>query len=111
MTRKQNGLECVLQSQTAHGHLTGTGKGEQSGDALFEGNPRSGKWVAMTLWIEAERLAGERPQGFSSCSDKNGQHLLERNSQKRAKPLIASAVSLVAGNVTGGGGKATTTKT
>jgi hypothetical protein len=56
-------------------------------------------------------LLEEKSEGFSSCSDKNGQRLLERNSQEGAMPLIASAMSLVAGNVTGGGGKATTTKT
>jgi hypothetical protein len=46
-----------------------------------------------------------------SWSDKNDQRLQEMISLQGAKSLIAKAMSLVAGNVTGGGGKATKTKT
>jgi hypothetical protein len=43
--------------------------------------------------------------------DKNEQRSLEMISQTGATPLESSDTSLVAGNVTGGGGKATTKKT
>ncbi|MFV0389276.1 MAG: hypothetical protein ACK5NT_11045 [Pyrinomonadaceae bacterium] len=43
--------------------------------------------------------------------DKNKQTLLEKVSSKGAKSLNVKTMSLVAGNVTGGGGTATTTKT
>jgi hypothetical protein len=54
----------------------------------------------------------ERSSDLSSYPDKNGITLNGLDQPASAKPLIAERlVSLVAGDVTGGGGKATTTKT
>jgi len=76
----------------------------------FEGR-RSGKPLPGTLGAEAERLAREGRKVSLSCLDKNEQRSLEMISQMGATPLESSDTSLVAGNVTGGGGKATTKKT
>ena len=57
-------------------------------------------------------LADEKVERlFPSWSDKNEQHFLARNHQEGAKVAQErKQMSLVAGNVTGGGGKATQQK-
>ncbi len=73
---------------------------------------RSGKPLSGTPGAEAERLAKVSRKADLSCSDKN-EATLTGNDQ----PIECYAAhvfedeSLVAGNVTGGGGKATRTKT
>ncbi len=46
-----------LQVKTAYGHLTGTGRGGQSGDALLESNGKADKEVAIYALNRAERLS------------------------------------------------------
>jgi hypothetical protein len=72
----------------------------------------SGSELLFTPRAEAERLA-EKVFGPLSCSDKNEQRSSEMISRMSAKAahVPKGTLSLVAGNVTGGGGKATTTKT
>jgi hypothetical protein len=68
----------------------------------------------MTPCIEAERLSSWKglKNHFQGFQDKNGKHFLARNHRKGAKVAQElRQMSLVAGNVTGGGGKATPTKT
>jgi hypothetical protein len=65
----------------------------------------------LTPHAEAERLAGESPSGLSQKRpDKNGSRCEEMISL-RSSTVVQRKLNLVAGVVTGGGGKATTTKT
>jgi hypothetical protein len=94
--------------------LTGTGRGERSGDAPFEGNKRRKKVTIYALHrsrkasLRKERVERFFPDGFP---DKNGKRFSARNHRGAEQKSLIQKMSLVAGNVTGGGGKATTTKT
>ena len=64
--------------------------------------------MSWTPGAEAERLAEvEAVRQSPSRSDKNEGRPLELISHSGAKSLTSKGESLVAGNVTGGGGKAT----
>lgn len=84
----------------------------------FEGR-RSGKPLPGTLGAEAERLVREAVERQPGSGDKNRERLNGNDQPIRCTtPLsenlffgIGGTLGLVAGNVTGGGGKATTTKT
>ena len=72
---------------------------------------KDGKKLLFTPWIEAERLGSRKSwKTFSGFSDKNEKHFAARNHRKGAKVAYCK-ISLVDGNVTVGGGKATPTKT
>jgi len=97
--------------------LTGTERWNRCGDTLFESR-RSGRPLFKTLGAEAERLAMVGRHAGRSRPDKNGMTLAEIDhlglSAKPSDMQFLSgrcAADLVAGNVTGGGGKATITKT
>ena len=78
---------------------------------MFE-DSRSGKPLSGTPGAEAERLARISRKADLSCPDKNEQHPLEMISQWELRRLRSfGTLGLVAGNVTGGGGKATSPKT
>ena len=89
-------------------------EGGRSGDASSEGNRRADKWrLLFTPRVEAERLAGGKvSRGIFPVSAriKTGRAREEPISLVGAK-AAQRKLSLVAGDVTGGGGKATTPKT
>ena len=97
--------------------MTGTGRGERSGDAPFESNKRRKKVTIYALnrsrkaWLKeiVEKLF---PEVFRIKTENTFRQGTTGEKSKSRSPRSASCkVSLVAGNVTGGGGKATTTKT
>src|SRR5215203_1034048 len=97
------------------GFLTGTGKRSKAVTHCLRVT-KDGKKLLFTPCIEAERLGSKKrlKNHFWSLPDKNGKHFLARNHRKgeqKSLKELSSKLSLVAGNVTGGGGKATTTKT
>lgn len=67
---KINRCKIASQSRLLTGILTDTKRWNGGGDASFDSN-RSGKSVACTLGVEAERLSGGF-FGILSCPDKNG---------------------------------------
>lgn len=77
----------------------------------FEGR-RSGKPLSGTLGAEAERLVPAGRKAGHGPGDKNLGRRMGMISPYGAQSRPSSQdAGLVAGNVTGGGGKATTTKT
>jgi hypothetical protein len=90
------------------GTLTGTGKRDGGGNAP-SGNRRSGKPLFSTSGAEAERLGADpSADGSEVIRIKTDDAQREMIDPKGATPLtIFGSLSLVAGNVTGGGGKAT----
>ena len=92
------------------GTLTGAERWNEYGDVSFE-DSRSGKPLSGTLGAEAERLAGIDRKEDPVARIKTKQRPREMISPKGATPLTSKDESLVAGNVTGGGGKATKQKT
>jgi hypothetical protein len=98
------------QSKMLTGTLTGIKRWNECGDASFE-DRRSGKPLSGTLGAEAERLAEIDRKEDRVARIKTKQRSREMISLLSATPLTSKDESLVAGNVTGGGGKATRTKT
>ena len=93
------------------GILTGIERWSGGGDTPFE-DGRSGKPPSGTFEAEAERLGADglaNRIGVARIKTSNAQ--LEMISQAGATPLKSKDMSLVAGDVTGGGGKATKQKT
>ena len=88
--------------------MTGTEKRDEGGDAS-SGDRRSGKPLSSTFGAEAERLGADRSADRSEVIRiKTDDAQREMIGPKGATPLaIFGSLSLVAGNVTGGGGKAT----
>jgi hypothetical protein len=93
------------------GILTGIERWNGGGDTPFE-DGRSGKPPSGTLGTEAERLGADGlANRIGVARIKTGNAQMEMIGHAGATPLKSQDLSLVAGDVTGGGGKATKQKT